>query len=122
MEYNLVFSRKVCSFIQTLPESHSHVMLSKLVSLVYDSSFSALPPPLSLAKERLKKSSPPLFKIRCGDYRVFYQIYAIHFCVAVVGLSHRKKAYKNIKDRTWSLDELTNSKCFLTLEDLQKSL
>ena len=42
------------------------------------------------------KGNNPYHKVRCGDYRILYEIHGNELCILIVKVGHRKDVYRNL--------------------------
>ncbi len=89
MSYRITFNRAYIKDLRSIPEHARRQIREKVLALA------ANPRPDGCKKLR-GEFDPPLFRIRCGDYRVVYSIDDGVLLVLIIEVGHRKDIYKDI--------------------------
>ena len=84
-EYQIVFARSARKELETLPQRLGRQVLRRIEGL------SATPRPTGCRK---LVGSDNLWRLRVGDYRVIYAIDDAGRLVDVIGVRHRRDAYR----------------------------
>ena len=89
--YNLVLSKEAEKYLKALDKNTSIRIFSKIKKLSFEN--------LSSDIKKIKGSKYNLYRLRCGNYRIFYRIKHKEIIIYIVTIGHRKEIYKRIKDK-----------------------
>lgn len=84
--YKIIFNKAYLKELESIPKKVRNQILESVNSL------SNNPRPEGVKK--LKGFNDPLYRIRCGDYRIVYTIRDKELIVLVIQVGHRKDIYK----------------------------
>jgi mRNA-degrading endonuclease RelE of RelBE toxin-antitoxin system len=89
--FKIIFSPPVLREIERL-ETDTALQLAKDIKAYLETS------PLPIGKRRIKKMtgySPPLYRLRSGDFRSYYRI--LPDCVVILAITHKKESEQFLK-------------------------
>lgn len=81
-EFNLQYKKSVEKDLKKLALSQRKAVVAKILALVLN------PMPVGYVKIR---GSDDLFRVRCGDYRIIYQIKDHELIILVIKVGHRRE-------------------------------
>jgi mRNA interferase RelE/StbE len=84
--YKVQFNKRHLKDLEKIPKKNREQIKESILSLASD--------PRPEGSKKLKGSKLPLYRIRCGDYRVVYTIKDEVLIVLVVDIGHRKEIYR----------------------------
>jgi mRNA interferase RelE/StbE len=83
-KYTIYLSKKAVKNLNQLPDSVAETILSSISELENN------PRPVGYRKLKGRDG----FRIRCGNYRIIYEIFESTLVIDVINLGHRKNIYK----------------------------
>lgn len=86
-KYKVQFSKHYLKDLEKIPKKDREQIRQTISSLSVN--------PRHDGCKKLKGTSEPLYRIRCGDYRVIYTIQDKVLVVLVIEVGHRKEIYKS---------------------------
>lgn len=89
-KYEIQFNKAYLKDLKKIPKNDQKKIQKKILEL------SEEPRPES-CKKLQGGSTPPLYRIRCGDYRIVYTVSDDVLLVLVIAVGHRGKIYQEIK-------------------------
>jgi mRNA interferase RelE/StbE len=89
MSYKITFNRAYIKDLRSIPSYAQRQIKEKILALAAD------PRPDGCKKLR-GEFDPPLYRIRCGDYRIVYSIDDGVLLVLIIEVGHRRDIYKNL--------------------------
>ncbi len=89
MTYKIKIDDNAKEFLASLPKKYKRQISQKIDSLKTN------PIPQNSVK---LNSSPNLYRIRSGDYRIIYQIKNEQILICVLRIGHRKNVYERLPD------------------------
>jgi mRNA interferase RelE/StbE len=89
MSYRVLFNRAYLKDLKCIPKNAQKQIKAKIMGLAIN------PRPEGVRKLQ-GKFDPPLYRIRCGDYRVVYSIDDGILLVLVIDVGHRKDIYESL--------------------------
>jgi mRNA interferase RelE/StbE len=89
MTYKIAFNRAYIKDLKRIPVDAQKQIREKIATLAVN------PRPEGCKKLR-GSFYPPLFRIRCGDYRIVYSVDDGVLLILVIDVDHRSEIYKNI--------------------------
>ena len=92
--FTIEFAREAEREIRELPPADARLILQKIESLLTAKPFKGSKTPI----KRLVGFSPPLYRLRVGDYRVYYRIGTQQ--VVVLTVLHKKDSERWLKRRS----------------------
>jgi mRNA interferase RelE/StbE len=84
-KYTIYLSKKAVKNLNQLPDSVAETILSSISELENN------PRPVGYRKLKGRDG----FRIRCGNYRIIYEIFESTLVIDVINLGHRKNIYKH---------------------------
>jgi len=88
MPYSIEFRPSVLKSLKRFPRRDLVKIKKKIEELGEN------PPPPNKTK---MKGNNPFHKIRCGDYRIIYEIHNNKLVILVVKIGHRKDVYRRLQ-------------------------
>ena len=85
-KYKIKFNRKYLKNIEKVPKKSRHQIVESIRNLAID--------PRPNGCKKLKGSKDPLYRIRCGDYRVVYTIRDDILVVLIIEVGPRSSIYR----------------------------
>lgn len=79
--FNLIYSPRATKAISKFPQEYQKLILKKIIILQEN--------PRPRGYDKIAAKNPPLYRIRIGDYRVFYFIDEEDKDVMIVDIKHR---------------------------------
>ncbi|MGE3954247.1 MAG: type II toxin-antitoxin system RelE/ParE family toxin [Parachlamydiales bacterium] len=84
MTYRIEFEKRAAKAFEQLPASRQRLIEKKIDSLAHQ--------PRPNGSKKLS-GGDGIYRIRCGDYRILYQVQDHRLLVLVVKLGHRREVY-----------------------------
>ena len=84
--YSLEFTTQAAKDLKKLEKKDSQKISFKLAELIAGSQ--------NLDIKKLEGESIPKYRLRCGDYRIIYEVLEHRIVVLVVDIGHRKEIYR----------------------------
>ncbi|CRX39587.1 type II toxin-antitoxin system RelE family toxin [Estrella lausannensis] len=86
-KYNILFNKNYIKDLEKIPKKDREYIRESVLSLAKN--------PRPDGCKKLKGSKDPLYRIRCGDYRVVYEIRDNTLVILVIDVGHRKDIYRD---------------------------
>lgn len=86
-KYQIEFGKRYLKDLEKIPSVFRNSIAEKIESLTND-------PRPDGCKKLQGSNRPPLYRIRCGDYRIVYTINDSKLLILVIELGHRKEIYR----------------------------
>ena len=84
MPYNIELKTSVVKALKHLPRN-AQIKIAQKIALLADH-----PRPIYC----IRMSDSPYYRIRCGDYRIIYDIQDVKLVVLILEIGHRKDVYQ----------------------------
>lgn len=88
--YLIKYNRAYLKDLKKIPTKAQRQIIEKILSLASN-------PRPEDSKKLQGNHSPPLFRVRCGDYRIVYQIENKILLIIIIDVGHRKNIYRNLE-------------------------
>lgn len=87
IKYSIKYDKKYLKDLEVIPDKFRASIQEKVTFLVDN------PRPEGSIKLKGSKKEP-LYRIRCGDYRIVYAVYDKYLVVLLVEVGHRREIYR----------------------------
>lgn len=85
-KYKVQFNKHYLKDLEKIPKKHRELIRESVLALADN--------PRPEGCKKLKGTKEPLYRIRCGDYRVVYVVRDEILLILVVEVDHRKDIYR----------------------------